>query len=315
MRLTATGGTEMPRLPRLTTTVPKEYVHRAGLAEVFLTDCTAHGDLRFSLTGQWPRAHTYFTSPDGASHDPMQVAETIRQACMYLAHTALAVPLGHQFVMWNLSYTTDLNRLGIASNPTDFEIEACCTELTRRGEAVGEIRMDLAIYRDGGLVAHGAGHYGPLPPAVYRRIRAKRATGPLDEADAGIAVDTRALPPASVGRLSAADVVLTATNRPRRWMLTPKLNHPILFDHSADHVPGMVLMEGARQAASAVVGPQTFIPVNASNSFRRYVELDRPCWIDVTEVASESGNTMTVEVTGRQDGQSVFTSTMTGPVS
>ncbi|MFC4883894.1 ScbA/BarX family gamma-butyrolactone biosynthesis protein [Streptomyces beijiangensis] len=305
----------MPRLPRLTTTVPKEYVHRAGLAEVFLTGCTAHDDLRFSLTGQWPRAHTYFNSSDGSSHDPLQVAETIRQACIYLAHTGLDVPLGHQFVMWNLSYTTDLSRLCIGSNPTDFAIEANCTELNRRGDAASEIRMDLAIYRDGSLLAHGAGHYGPLPPAIYKRIRGRRATGPLDEADAAIAVDTHALPPASVGRTSAADVVLTATDRPRRWLLTPNLNHPILFDHSADHVPGMVLMEGARQAASALVGPQGFIPVNASNSFWRYAELDRPCWIDVTQTASESGNTMTVEVTGRQDGHSVFSSTMTGPVS
>jgi hypothetical protein len=98
-------------------------------------------------------------------------------------------------------------------------------------------------------------------------------------------------------------------------MLTPNLNHPILFDHSADHVPGMVLMEGARQAASALVGPQSFIPVSAANTFWRYVELDRPCWIDITHVTSEGGNTMTVEVTGRQDGQGAFSSTLTGTVA
>lgn len=314
MQLTASGGTEMPRLPRLTTTVPKEYVHRACLAEVFLTDCTARDNLRFSLTGQWPRAHTYFNSSDGTRHDAMQVAETIRQACIYMAHTGLEVPLGHQFVMWNLSYTTNPDLMAIGSAPTDFTIEATCTELTHRGESISEIRMDLSIYRDGGLVAHGAGHYGPLPPAIYRRIRARQDIRTEDGTEARIVVADRPLPPASVGRVSPVDVVLTATDLPHRWLLTPNLNHPILFDHSADHVPGMVLMEGARQAVCAQVSPDGFTPVSGSNTFWRYVELDRPCWIDVTREISEGGNTMTVEVTGHQDGHAVFSSTLTGPV-
>ncbi|MFE0511058.1 ScbA/BarX family gamma-butyrolactone biosynthesis protein [Streptomyces sp. NPDC058964] len=314
MRLTTASGIGLSGLPRLTTTVPKEYVHRASLAEVFLTGCTTHDDLRFSLTGQWPRAHTHFNSSDGTSHDPLQAAETFRQASIFMAHTALDVPLGHQFVMWNLSYTTDPDGLRIASSPTDFDIEARCIELVHRKEAVSRIRMDLSLHRDGVLVAHGATEYGPLPPAVYARIRARR-TVPVPEADGGTTPDSSPLPPAYVGRSSAADVVLTATDTPRRWLLTPNLDHPILFDHGADHVPGMVLMEGARQAASALVGPRSFIPASASSNFRRYVELDRPCWIDITQVASESGSTMTVEVTGHQDGESVFTSTLTGPVS
>ncbi|WP_445529475.1 hypothetical protein [Streptomyces cyslabdanicus] len=62
------------------------------------------------------------------------------------------------------------------------------------------------------------------------------------------------------------------------------------------------------------MGPQSFTPVSASNSFWRYVGLDRPCWIDVERVAFESGSTVTVEVVGRQDGHNVFSSTLTGRV-
>ncbi|MEU4168917.1 AfsA-related hotdog domain-containing protein, partial [Streptomyces sp. NPDC026665] len=104
--ITAESSPQTTALPRLTTTVPKEYVHRASLAEVFLTSCTAHGDLTYTLTGQWPRAHPYFTTPDGTRHDPLQVAETFRQAGMTIAHTALDVPLGHHFILWSLSHTT-----------------------------------------------------------------------------------------------------------------------------------------------------------------------------------------------------------------
>ncbi|MEU3838456.1 ScbA/BarX family gamma-butyrolactone biosynthesis protein [Streptomyces sp. NPDC028635] len=300
-------------LPRLTTTVPKEYVHRACLAEVFLTGCTSHEDQRFELTGQWPRTHALFNGGDGSSHDPLQVAETFRQAGLFLAHAELGVPLGHHFVMWNLSYTTYAPQLRIAARPTDFELDAHCTEITWRRGVANRMRMELSIRRDGALVAHGAGTFSTLPPAVYERLRANRTPwqGPAFD----LSTDRDPLLPTSVGRLLPADVVLSATERPGRWMLTPDLGHPIFFDHSGDHLPGMVLLEGARQAACAALAPRAIVPTAASTDFFRYAELDRPCWIDVTRVAPEGGSMMTVEVTGHQDGEKVFSSTITGPVS
>ncbi|MYU48012.1 hypothetical protein GTV15_14040, partial [Streptomyces sp. SID7803] len=101
-----------------------------------------------------------------------------------------------------------------------------------------------------------------------------------------------------------------------RWLLTPPdLNHPILFDHKGDHVPGMVLLEAARQAACAVMAPPlVHPPAAASNDFHQYAELDRPCWVEVTRVSYEAGNMVTMEVVGSQDGKDVFTSVLTGPV-
>lgn len=309
---TSQSTVELPALPRLTTTVPREYVHRASFAEVFLTGCTAQDDLRFSLTGQWPRAHTLFTSPGGGSHDPLLTAETFRQAGMFLAHAELGVPLHHRFVLGNLNYTTALQNLRIALSPTDFDLEAKCTEVTWRRGMASWLQLELSIRRQGNVVAHGSGSFGVIQQGVYRRLRAARKpwSGPAFD----IRADRAPLPPASVGRGSTADVVLSATDSPTSWLLTPRLDHPILFDHADDHLPGMVLLEGARQAASALVAPRTMTPASASSSFRRYVELDRPCWIDITRVSPESGGMMTVEVTGRQDDETVFTSTITGPV-
>ncbi|MFF4020781.1 ScbA/BarX family gamma-butyrolactone biosynthesis protein [Streptomyces sp. NPDC001843] len=302
----------LPTLPRLTTTVPKEYVHRASLAEVFLTGCTSHDDQRFSLTGQWPRAHTLFRSYDGASHDPLQVAETFRQAGIFLAHAELDVPLGHRFVMWNLSYTTYPEQLRIASAPTDFDLEARCAEITWRRGIASSMRMELAIRRDGELVASGAGTFSTTPPAVYQRLRANRKASSDPVFD--LREERDPLVPHTVGRTSAADVVLSATGNPTRWMLTPDLEHPIFFDHSDDHMPGMVLLEGARQAACAAVAPQRLTPASASTEFCNYAELDSPCWIDVTDVVREGSGMMTVQVAGQQNGKTVFVSTITGPV-
>ncbi|WP_369229206.1 ScbA/BarX family gamma-butyrolactone biosynthesis protein [Streptomyces sp. R21] len=274
----------LPALPRLTTTVPKEYVHRASLAEVFLTGCTARGGLRYLLTGQWPRAHTLFNSTDGTSHDPLQTAETFRQTGIYLAHAELGVPLTHRFVLSDLSYTTRPENLRITGRPTDFDLEATCTELTRRREMASWLRLELSIRRSGALVARGTGALRVIEPAVYRRLRASRTPPPPHPFD--LRTHRTPLPPARVGRQAAADVMLSPTDHPTRWLLTPDLDHPILFDHSDDHLPGMVLLEGARQAATALLAPRILTPAAASTTFHRYAELDRPCWIDVLDISS-----------------------------
>ncbi|WP_369227693.1 ScbA/BarX family gamma-butyrolactone biosynthesis protein [Streptomyces sp. R39] len=307
-------GVGLPVLPRLTTTVPKEYVHRASLAEVFLTGCTAQADgLRFSLTGQWPRAHTFFNSADGSSHDPLQAAETFRQAGMFVTHAEHGVPLGHHFVLWSLSCHTDLDRLRIASRPTDFELDVACPDSAPRGRSSARrMSIGFVLRRDGLTVAHGEGRYSVVTPPVYARLRANRPGRPA--ASAGPAVAADPMPPAAVGRTSSTDVVLTATDAPDRWLLTPDLDHPILFDHGGDHLPGMVLMEGARQAACARLAPRALLPASTSTSFNRYVELDSPCWIDVTGVTARGDGTATVDVVGVQDGEVVFTSTVSGPV-
>ncbi|MCZ0971672.1 AfsA-related hotdog domain-containing protein [Streptomyces albulus] len=54
--------------------------------------------------------------------------------------------------------------------------------------------------------------------------------------------------------------------------------HPVLFDHPVDHVPGMLMVEAARQAARAVA-PHWSLPVALDCSFARYAELDAPCWV------------------------------------
>lgn len=309
---TTQRGVELPALPRLTTTVPKEYVHRASLAEVFLTGCTERDDQRFSLTGQWPRAHTLFNGTDGNRHDPLQVAETFRQAGMFLAHAELGVPLSHRFVLWNLSYTTYLPELRITSSPTDFQLDARATEITWRRGMAGWLRLELSIRRDGILVANGAGSFSSIPPAVYTRLRSNHQAwsgAPFD-----LRGDRAPLAPVTVGRTARTDVVLSATDSPTRWLLTPDLDHPIFFDHTDDHLPGMVLLEGARQAASTLVAPHRMVPANASTDFFRYAELDRPCWIEIARVSPESNGLMTVEVVAEQDGERVFSSTITGPV-
>ncbi|WP_260845011.1 AfsA-related hotdog domain-containing protein [Streptomyces sp. SLBN-31] len=57
--------------------------------------------------------------------------------------------------------------------------------------------------------------------------------------------------------MSPTDVVLSPLGQPHRWQLRVDTRHPVLFDHIVDHVPGMLLIEAARQAATATLGHTT----------------------------------------------------------
>jgi hypothetical protein len=72
----------------------------------------------------------------------------------------------------------------------------------------------------------------------------------------------------------------------------------------------MVLFEAARQAATAASGLHPFLPGRMTVGFTRYAELHSPCRIE-TEVFEERPGEVSVRVSGRQDGASVFTAELT----
>lgn len=111
-----------------------------------------------------------------------------------------------------------------------------------------------------------------LSPASYARLRgpARRTAPPLLPAPAA---------PELVGRAQPADVVLGPTLAPDTWLLRADATHPVLFDHELDHVPGMLVLEAARQAAQRLRHPEPVVPVELVTSFDRYIELDRPCFV------------------------------------
>ncbi|MFI5621693.1 ScbA/BarX family gamma-butyrolactone biosynthesis protein [Streptomyces sp. NPDC051567] len=299
--------TRCNELPQLTTTVPREYVHRSSVAEVFLTGYERIGDDTFSLTGQWPRAHTFFTSADGRSHDPVQAGETIRQVGLLLCHAEYGVPLGHNVLLWSLTFDTDPARLRIGSRPTDLELLATCSDFSWKGNRFSGV-LEVVVRRDGQVAARGTALFSCVPPAVYRRLRGSYGSGALPE-PLPRAVP---VPAARAGRLLPFDVVLAPSDRPDRWLLNPDLGHPILFEHANDHHPGMVLIEAARQAACSILPTGDFGLSGMAATFHSYAELDAPCWIDTRVLPTDDPALCTVEVTGHQNDRKIFDATVTG---
>lgn len=297
-----------PEAPKLTTTVPRELVHKAALAEVFLTGWRRTGADAFVVTAQWPRTHAFYGTSHGL-YDPLLLTETIRQTIPFLSHVAYDVPIGNHLIWQNLSFALAPEKLRAAAVPAELELRVSCHDIVRRGNRLIGLRMEVAILREGDRLATADAHFTSHSSSVYRRLRGEYAD--IDTAYA------RALPPADpvepwlVGHDGAHNVVLAPTERLDRWLLRSDTTHPILFDHPVDHSPGMLMLEAARQAAHAVVGPGFSVPAAMDCVFTKYAELDAPCWIEARAAGRDDEGRPLTEVTAEQNGASVFTARLT----
>ncbi|USQ84082.1 A-factor biosynthesis protein [Streptomyces phaeoluteigriseus] len=281
--------------PSLTATVPRQLVHRAALAETFLTGWRRTGADRFTVSAQWPRAHGLHVSPDWSAYDPLLVVETIRQSGTLVSHTEYEVPLDQQFVLKEFHVTTEPWALTLGPRPAEPEVELVFTDVQYRGRRPVGARYTARVVRDGTLVAAADVSFSCVSEPVYQRLRGGRTPDtvtavPLPPGVPADAVD-RALP---------TDVVLAPTDRPDRWQLRVNTAHPVFFDHPLDHVPGMLLLEGARQAA-LLETPGKRVPTAYHAVFHRYAELDVPTWIEAK--AAHDGD---VQVVGVQGESTVF---------
>ncbi|MFE5914215.1 ScbA/BarX family gamma-butyrolactone biosynthesis protein [Streptomyces wedmorensis] len=289
-----------------TTRVPGEFVHRADPADIIPTGWTQLRADRYSVSAHWPAAHPFFSPVAGDRHDPVLVAETIRQATMLVAHAELGVPVEDQFVMWGLHYTADPDELAVDGLSSDIHLDLVCTELGTRGGRLGNLRTTVVLTRDGRHLATGGALARATSLQAYRRIRGERM--------AALGRPVPLIPgvePHLVGREHDKDVVLAPGIRPGQWRLRVNTGHPTLFRRPNDHIPGMLLLEAARQAAAATLGAGAYLPAGMDVSFARYAELDSPCWIEAETVPTADPSVDTVRVEGRQDDRSVFVATLT----
>lgn len=294
-----------------TTTVPREYVHRAALAEVFLTGVHPTGLDTLTVTAQWPRAHTFY-GPTAGVHDPLMFTETLRQAVHLITHTVYATPMDHHQIWRRLTVDLDRDALFVGGTPASVELDIRCADVERRAGALRGLRMEVTARRDGRYLGRAVSSVTSLPRTVYRRLRGPHA----EVRTAGnLALLPPPVQPALVGRLRPEDVVLAPTRVRDRWLLRADTRHPILFDHPQDHAPGMLLLEAARQAALAVSPPVPVVPVGTEAVFHRYAELDEDCWIEAAPTAPDTRGNSRTRVVARQHDDCLFECTVTTAVA
>ncbi|MEU9453555.1 ScbA/BarX family gamma-butyrolactone biosynthesis protein [Streptomyces sp. NPDC048277] len=285
-----------------------ELCHRPYAEDLFPVEWLRLSEHRFLVSVEWPAAHRFFAPlPDGRQ-DPMLVAETTRQATMMLAHAAFGVPVGDQFVMREIGYTLETPDFTVASASGPIEVVVDCSDVQLRAGRLVGMRVDLRFQRLGRLLATSIGVLTVTSARVYGRLRGERMSV------VGRPVPLLpAVPPHETGRADRRDVVLALSKHRPGWRLRLDTTHPTLFARANDHVPGMVLLEAARQAAAVLTPGHVFHPASLRVSFQKYCELAEPCWILARhDTCPDQGAVLRVE--GLQGEEPVFAATLGGTV-
>jgi len=277
---------EKPGAVTFSRTVPRQLVHREALGEVFLTDMVGLGEREFLCGAQLPRQHAYFSDTicEPSMFDAVLLMESVRQAAFVGAHRQFSVPDGHKFILPGISLSVSRpDALRRGSLPAEMSIFAAVTKVkTTEGLCTGlDYEMQLSI--GGDIVASAQTGMRMRTPGAYRRMRDDHRAG------RDLKADQTATPlpvlPARVGRAAGKNVVLgdveVSQDGASATLLVP-LDHPSMFDHPQDHIPGMVLVEAGRQlallAASECCGlsPAKTYLVQWTAKFTQFGEIEVP---------------------------------------
>ncbi|MEV7415230.1 ScbA/BarX family gamma-butyrolactone biosynthesis protein [Streptomyces sp. NPDC089919] len=281
-------------------------VRKARQDEALVVGWDELSDTTQRVIVRWPRRHSFYT--EEGRHRPLLFTESLRQALALLTHDAHKIPLGHRLGWEHIRSWVNPASLGGGAESENVTLLITHPVVRRRRMGSVHLTSRIEALREGMHVGSAEVHYTTHPPVVYDRLRARYA-----DAQAAFA---RALPltapvsPAVVGRSDARDVVLTPTGTALEWLLRVDVEHGVLFDHPHDHVPGMVLLEAAAQAAQASVAH----PVEAvefDTEFYRYVEFDLPCTVAAQPGRPDRNGQVQVQVTAAQDGRPVMRATVT----
>ncbi|MGW0023615.1 ScbA/BarX family gamma-butyrolactone biosynthesis protein [Rhodococcus sp. NPDC003383] len=279
-------------------TVPRRFVHRRSVAEVFLTDCVATDTVdHFTLGAQWPRSHSFYRSHNGR-YDTMLMVETLRQATIYLAHTRYRVPLGHPFVMHTLRVDATPHALSIDDRPAEVTIEAQVGDHFYRGNMLARFSVTYVCRIGDTEIGRGFGTASVFTPAAYAQLR-WGGSGPRA---IGMPVRPEPMSGKMVGQFRSEDVVLGTEHGPNRWTLRVDDEHPILFDHPSDHVPGMLVLEAFRQGARAALALPHADIESVEVTYHRFAENDANATVSAEP---DPDDPYTVRISVEQWGQHI----------
>lgn len=286
------------------TTVPRHLVHRRAVAEVLLTDWRRVSENAFVCAAQWSRSHSFYRVRNGR-HDPLLLAETIRQVGLLLCHDAFQMSTTDRFLMRRMIYDADLD--GLRAGVAPAEIVIAVRAQRTRTRSTSAVRLDVEFFRDEDLIGQGAGWVVCIEPRLYHRIRSSQCP----QATSG-EPRPAPLPPADVGLLEPEDVVLGHCFAPWKWPLRILTEHPVLFDHPLDHAPGMLSLEGMRQAGRAALGWPNAHLTACEATFLRLIELNQPSSISASVLrrsADSASALMTITQAGCVAAQGIVTIT------
>jgi 2-oxo-3-(phosphooxy)propyl 3-oxoalkanoate synthase len=267
-------------------TVPRMLVHKRAVHEVLLCGSRRLTDTRFALSAQVPAVHAFYGDGLAQYHDLMLLTELVRQSGILLAHEHHEVPFGHMFVFRGLDFhITAVEAIRTEGRQAKAAMLVDVFGHRERAGTLSGYAIDIQIFVDGAAAARGTAAVDFVPPDAYRALRTKlRAKRQLDHSPPALPEPGE---PRAFGKGDARNVVLSAprsTDGQGELEATVRVDpdHACLFDHDLDHIPGMLLLEAAKQLALAAAGhvagddSRLLLPMSCRAEFSHFAELELP---------------------------------------
>jgi hypothetical protein len=295
--MSAPAAPQAGALPKLdySRTVDRYLVHRDALGEVFLTDLqpfSPHdaetGTSSYAAAAQLPRSHAYYGDHllRPSCHDPLLLLEATRQATIAGAHRFFGVAEDAKFILTHLRLRL-AHPQWVAVGAAPLALAMRVTALTRKEREGRTTGIDYGVELSVGdrVIGHVETGLRFKAPTDYLSLRLGHRDGRPLPSSATLPRTTPGTPtaPGLVGRASSDNVVLVnaiASGHRGRALLRTPVDHPSLFDHPQDHLPGMVIAEGARQLAfftaheARGISPAKAFPTTLNVRFERFGELE-----------------------------------------
>lgn len=261
--------------------VRRELVHLRSPAEVLLTDVAARDGDRdhFTASAYWPRSHPTFDRLGDGRHNPLLIAETLRQLGLSIPRAFYDCDGLPHFLIEELRFELEPRlepRAGHGGSAITCEVELDDARMSGSG-ALRAFRLRARFRTDSATFATAEGRARLLTDAAYAAVR-RRAPSPAEDGDP--ADPARPVQPGYVGVPQASDVLVALGPRGSVSLCPADVLHPFYYDHACDHVPGMVLIEAARQAAALVRGEPRLRPVSCDFTAPAFTETTPAARID-----------------------------------
>ncbi|WP_175772857.1 AfsA-related hotdog domain-containing protein [Paraburkholderia phenazinium] len=273
--------------------LPKTLVHKWSIDQVLLTSYVQQSRTETLLGAQLPRSHGLYCEnmTENRNPDIAALIEICRQSCFVIAHTQFEVPLSgnhFQFLFQELEATTFPTQLtSKASNeptvkqPILIVASSAVEREWKRGTGTSGLSWNFKLRtRDELDLGNVRIQQTWIERAKWKEMRGvmRRGRGLPPQPTLESPPDSE-LRPSEVARSNPQNVVLQRVHKIEdRYEAVARVDirHPVLFDHSIDHIYAMVQTEASRQLAlyaAADVLDVTAFDLEVGNCIAKFISV------------------------------------------
>jgi hypothetical protein len=277
----------------------RQWVHKQFDANVFVGEPLSLGNDAYAVDSAFPVHHPFYNDSLAGLSASGYLIEVARQANLALCHRFLGVPLESAFLVTAIDWRFEQEAAFVVPELLPFSVTTTVSDVLRRRGSVCKLATQ-SVFSAGGR---------PFLSGGAKFLISSRAPGQAAPAPEPPPVEYTPLP-ASDAQVRSPASVLIGRARGERIPLVVDALHPYFFEHPNAHVPGMLLLEGGKQAA--VYAALRAFPVlkgtygdlhTGQIRFGRFADLHEPIFLSCHCVALEetrSGFRLPVEIVFEQ---------------